>query len=85
MNSLSQIDAFVYLRKKPTAPTKWPIARVVEVHPGQNKMVRVVTDSQGYLQEISSEDSSLRVAVREGGTPGTGYGTYNFRLHCYPL
>ena len=38
-----EIGDIVYLQNEPTAPTKWPIARVVEVHPGQDKRVRVVT------------------------------------------
>ena len=37
-----EIGDIVCLRNKPTAPTKWPIVRVVEVHPGQDKRVRVV-------------------------------------------
>ena len=31
------------MENEPTAPTKWPIARVIEVHPGQDGKVRVVT------------------------------------------
>ena len=38
-----RVGDIVCLRDEPTAPTKWPIARVVEVHPGQDKRVRVVT------------------------------------------
>ena len=38
-----QVGDIVCLRDEPTAPTKWPIARVVEVHPGKDKRVRVVT------------------------------------------
>ena len=38
-----EIGDIVCLRNEPTAPIKWPIARVLEVHPGQDKRVRVVT------------------------------------------
>ena len=33
----------VCLRDEPTSPTKWPIARVIEIHPGKDVKVRVVT------------------------------------------
>ena len=33
----------VCLREEPLAPTKWPLARVIEVHPGKDGQVRVVT------------------------------------------
>ena len=38
-----QVGDIVCLRDKPTSPTKWPIARVVEIHPGKDGRVRVVT------------------------------------------
>ena len=33
----------VCLREEPLAPTKWPLARIVQVHPGKDGKVRVVT------------------------------------------
>ena len=33
----------VYVRIEPMASTRWPMARVIEVHPGQDGKARVVT------------------------------------------
>ena len=33
----------VCLRDEPTAPTKWPLAHMIEIHPGQDGNLRVVT------------------------------------------
>ena len=38
-----QVGDVVCLRDEPTSPTKWPLARVIEIHPGQDGRVRVVT------------------------------------------
>ena len=38
-----QVGDIVCLRDEPTAPTKWPLARVIEVHPEHDGIVRVVT------------------------------------------
>ena len=38
-----QVGDIVCLRDELTAPTKWPLARVIEVHPGHDGIVRVVT------------------------------------------
>ena len=38
-----QVGDIACLRDEPTAPTKWPLARVIEVHPGHDGIVRVVT------------------------------------------
>ena len=38
-----RIGDIVCLRDEPTAPTRWPLARVVDVHPGEDGKVRVVT------------------------------------------
>ena len=38
-----QVGDIVCLQDEPTAPTKWPIACVVEVNLGQDKSVRIVT------------------------------------------
>ena len=40
-----QIGDIVCLRDEPLAPTKWPLARVVKTHPGNDGKVRVVTVS----------------------------------------
>ena len=32
----------VHLRKEPMALTTWPLARMIEVHPGQDENVRVI-------------------------------------------
>ena len=40
--NLSEGD-IVCLRKEPLAPTKWPLARIIKVHPGKDGQVRVVT------------------------------------------
>ena len=33
----------VCIRNEPTGPTKWPLARIVQLHPGPDGKVRVVT------------------------------------------
>ena len=38
-----QVDDVVCLREEPTAPTKWPLARITEIHPGKDGKVRVAT------------------------------------------
>ena len=38
-----QAGDIVCLREEPTAPTRWPLAKVIKVHPGQDGKVRVVT------------------------------------------
>ena len=38
-----QVGDIVCVREGPIAPTRWPLARVIEVHPGQDGKVRVVT------------------------------------------
>ena len=38
-----QVNDIVCLRDEPTIPTKWPLARVTDVYPGQDGKVRVVT------------------------------------------
>lgn len=46
----------VVLQESETAPTKWPLGRILETHPGQDKLVRVVTakTNQGvYTRPVS--------------------------------
>lgn len=38
-----RVGQLVLLREDNTPPSKWPIARVLEVHPGSDDKVRVVT------------------------------------------
>ena len=38
-----QVGDIVRLREEPTAPTKWPLVKVIKVHPGQDGKVCVVT------------------------------------------
>ena len=38
-----QVGDIVCLRNEPTIPTKWPLARIAEVHPGRDGNVLVVT------------------------------------------
>ena len=38
-----QVGDIVCLREEPTAPTKWPLARIIRVYPGPDGKVRVVT------------------------------------------
>ena len=38
-----QVGDVVCVRDEHLAPTKWPLARVVDVYPGQDGQVRVVT------------------------------------------
>ena len=38
-----QVGDVVVLHMENTFPTKWPLARVMEVHPGKDGLVRVVT------------------------------------------
>lgn len=50
------VGDIVLLKESNTIPTKWPLGRVIETHPGQDKIVRVVTvrTSQGtYKRPVS--------------------------------
>ena len=38
-----QVHDVMCLREEPTAPTRWPLAKVIKVHPGQDGKVRVDT------------------------------------------
>ena len=38
-----QVGDIVCLREEPTATTRWPLAKVKKVHPGQDGKVGVVT------------------------------------------
>ena len=38
-----RVGYIVCLREDPMAPTKWPLAHITEVHPGQDGKVRVIT------------------------------------------
>ena len=38
-----KVGDIVCLREEPMAPTKWPLARITEIHPGHDGRVRVVT------------------------------------------
>ena len=38
-----QMNDVVWLRDEPSAPTKWPLARITEIHTGYDGKVRVVT------------------------------------------
>ena len=38
-----KVGDIVCVRNEPTAPTKWPLARIIQVHPGHDGKVRVVT------------------------------------------
>ena len=38
-----QIGDLVLIKKESTSPLKWPLGRVIEVHPGKDELVRVVT------------------------------------------
>ena len=38
-----KVGDVVCVRDEPMAPTKWPLARITKVHPGQDGKVRVVT------------------------------------------
>ena len=38
-----KVDDIVLIRHETTAPTRWPIARVIEVFPGSDGLVRVAT------------------------------------------
>ena len=38
-----KIGDIVCVRDEPTAPTKWPLDRITQVHPGPDGKVRVVT------------------------------------------
>ena len=41
--SFVAVGDVVILQESETVPTKWPLARVVYAHPGQDNLVRVVT------------------------------------------
>ena len=38
-----QVGDVVCLREEPMAPTKWPLAHVVKIHPGKDGKVHVAT------------------------------------------
>ena len=38
-----RVGDIVCLRKEPMSRTKWPLARIIEVHPGKDGKVRVIT------------------------------------------
>ena len=38
-----QVGDIEGLREEPTAPTRWPLAKVIKVHPGEDGRVHVVT------------------------------------------
>ena len=38
-----QVGDIVVLKEDNMVPTKWPLARVIQVHPGKDQRVRVVT------------------------------------------
>lgn len=38
-----KIDDLVILREETTPPLKWPLARIIDVNPGQDGIIRVVT------------------------------------------
>ena len=40
---MAQGRDIVCIQEEPMAPTRWPLARITEVHPGQDGKVRVVT------------------------------------------
>lgn len=51
-----QVDDIVLLREDNTTPMKWPLARVIEVHPGSDGLVRVVSvkaNSSVYKRPIT--------------------------------
>ena len=57
------------VRNEPTAPTKWPLARIIEVHPGRDGKVRVVTlrtDKGVYKRPIVNIVPLIQ--SNEGGT-----------------
>ena len=59
----------VCVRNEPTAPTKWPLARIIEVHPGRDGKVRVVTlrtDKGVYKRPIVNIVPLIQ--SNEGGT-----------------
>ena len=50
------VGDIVVLQESGTIPTKWPLGRVLEIHPGKDKLVRVVTvkTSQGiYMRPVT--------------------------------
>ena len=38
-----RVGDIVCLREEPTAPTRWPLAKVIKIHPGQDVKDRIVT------------------------------------------
>ena len=45
------IGDIVILQESGTVPTKWPLGRILQTHPGQDNLVRVVTlnTAQGII------------------------------------
>ena len=46
-NSDLKVGDIVCLREETTAPTRWPLARVVKIHLGEDGRVRVITVRTG--------------------------------------
>ena len=61
----------VILQETGTVPTKWPIACMIAVHPGSDKLVRVVTvkTSQGtYKRPVSKVAVWMKLILIENST-----------------
>ena len=48
-----KVRNIVCICEEPTAPTRWPLARIIKVHPGQDGRVGVVTarTSRRYITD----------------------------------
>ena len=57
----------VLLQESGTAPTKWPLGRILETHPGKDDLVRVVTvkTAQGIYTRPISKIAILLPADKE--------------------
>ena len=38
-----KVGDIVCLREEPAAPTKWPLAKIIKIHPGQDRKLRIVS------------------------------------------
>ena len=51
-----RVGEAVLLKEDGLVPTKWPMAKIVSVHPGKDKVVRVVmvkTDTRTYTRPVT--------------------------------
>lgn len=54
-NTKLQVSQLVMLKDNETMPLKWDLARIIEVHPGSDSIVRMITvrSNKGVYKRLS--------------------------------